>query len=286
MEPAEIRYRFKQQIEFKLIPIGFLEFGFKDLLETLIIAFILYYLYRWIRGTFAIQAAIGLLFIILINAAVSILGFSTLNFLLRSVLDVGVLAVFIIFQPEIRKLLYNLGQNTSLNRFFNQSSSDSLVEEVVEAVRNMSHSKTGALMVFSSNPLQDLVDAGVPLDARVNAELLQTIFQKDTPLHDGAVVIRNNRIVAASCYLPISQNPNISSVFGTRHRAAVGVSETNNVFVVVVSEETGRISIAKNGALTSGLSIQKLRSELEELFGKQAEEELGFSASKPDIEMS
>jgi len=269
-----------------LIPIGFLEFGFKDLLETLIIAFILYYLYRWIRGTFAIQAAIGLLFIILINAAVSILGFSTLNFLLRSVLDVGVLAVFIIFQPEIRKLLYNLGQNTSLNRFFNQSSSDSLVEEVVEAVRNMSHSKTGALMVFSSNPLQDLVDAGVPLDARVNAELLQTIFQKDTPLHDGAVVIRNNRIVAASCYLPISQNPNISSVFGTRHRAAVGVSETNNVFVVVVSEETGRISIAKNGALTSGLSIQKLRSELEELFGKQAEEELGFSASKPDIEMS
>jgi len=286
LEPAEIRYRFKQQIEFKLIPIGFLEFGFKDLLETLIIAFILYYLYRWIRGTFAIQAAIGLLFIILINAAVSILGFSTLNFLLRSVLDVGVLAVFIIFQPEIRKLLYNLGQNTSLNRFFNQSSSDSLVEEVVEAVRNMSHSKTGALMVFSSNPLQDLVDAGVPLDARVNAELLQTIFQKDTPLHDGAVVIRNNRIVAASCYLPISQNPNISSVFGTRHRAAVGVSETNNVFVVVVSEETGRISIAKNGALTSGLSIQKLRSELEELFGKQAEEELGFSASKPDIEMS
>ena len=269
-----------------MIPIGFLEFGFKDLLETLIIAFILYYLYRWIRGTFAIQAAIGLLFIILINAAVSILGFSTLNFLLRSVLDVGVLAVFIIFQPEIRKLLYNLGQNTSFSKFFNQSTSDSLVEEVVEAVRNMSHSKTGALMVFSNNPLQDLVDAGVPLDARVNAELLQTIFQKNTPLHDGAIVIRNNRIVAASCYLPISQNPNISSVFGTRHRAAVGVSETNNVFVVIVSEETGRISIAKNGALTSGLSIQKLRSELEDLFGKQTEEEIGFSAGKPDIEMS
>jgi len=269
-----------------LIPIGFLEFGFKDLLETLIIAFMLYYLYRWIRGTFAIQAALGLLFIILINAAVSILGFSTLNFLLRSILDVGVLAVFIIFQPEIRKLLYNLGQNTSFSRFFNQSTSDTLIEEVVEAVRNLSHSKTGALIVFTKNQLQDLVDAGVKLDARVNSELIQTIFQKDTPLHDGAVIIRDNRIVAASCYLPISQNPNISSVFGTRHRAAVGVSEANNVFVVVVSEETGRISVAKNGALTSGLSIQKLRAEMEEVFGKEEEEEVGFSASKPDIEMS
>src|SRR5690625_3147553 len=169
------------------------------------------------------------------------------------------------------------------------SNTMSVVEEVVEAVRNMSHSKTGALIVFArSSSLQDLVDVGVKLDARVNSELLETIFRKDTPLHDGAVVIRNNRIVAASCYLPISQNPNISSVFGTRHRAAVGVSETNNVFVIVVSEETGRISIARNGNLTSGLSIQKLRAEMEALFGsgKIDEEEVGFSSSKTDLEMN
>ena len=146
-------------------------------------------------------------FIILINAAVSILGFSTLNFLLKSILDVGVLAVFIIFQPEIRKLLYNLGQNTSFSRFFNQSTSDTLIEEVVEAVRNMSHSKTGALIVFTKNPLQDLVDAGVNLDAKINSELIQTIFQKETPLHDGAVIIRDNRIVAASCYLADISKP-------------------------------------------------------------------------------
>jgi diadenylate cyclase len=126
----------------------------------------------------------------------------------------------------------------------------------------------------------------VKLDARVNAQLLQTIFQKDTPLHDGAVVIRNNRIVAASCHLPISQNPNISSVFGTRHRAAVGVSETNNVFVVVVSEETGRISIAKNGALTSGLSIQKLRTEMEQSLGEEKGDSMGFSSEKADLEMN
>ncbi len=268
------------------MPIGFLEFGLKDLLEVMVIALVLFYLYKWIRGTFAIQAALGLLFIILINAGVSLLGFATLNFMLRSVLDVGVLAVFIIFQPEIRKLLYNLGQNTSFDRFIGRTGSDSMIDEVINAVRNMAQTKTGALIVFSrTSSLQDLVDVGVKLDARVNAELIQTIFQRDTPLHDGAVIIRNNRIVAASCYLPISQNPNISTVFGTRHRAAVGVSEANNVFVVIVSEETGRISIAKNGALSSGLSIQKLRSEMEKNLGEGKTEEVGFSSDKPDLEM-
>jgi len=270
-----------------VIPIGFLEFGIKDLLETLVIATALYYLYKWIRGTFAIQAALGLLFVILLTVAVSILGFTTLNFMLRSVLDVGILAVFIIFQPEIRKLLYSLGQNTSFNRFIGRTGSDSVIDEVIEAVRNMSHSKTGALIVFArSSSLQDLVDVGVRIDAQVNAELLQTIFQKETPLHDGAVIIRNNRIVAASCYLPISQNPNIASVFGTRHRAAVGISETNNVFVVVVSEESGRISVARNGELTSGLSIQKLRAEMEQNIGDGKEDEKGFSAEKAELEMS
>jgi diadenylate cyclase len=270
-----------------VIPIGFLEFGLKDLLETLVIALVLYSLYRWIRGTFAIQAALGLLFIIVINAVVSLLGFTTLNFIFRCILDVGVLAVFIIFQPEIRKLLYSLGQNTSFDRFIGRTGSDNVIDEVIESVKIMSHTKTGALIVFArSSSLQDLVDVGVKLDARVNSQLLQTIFQKETPLHDGAVVIRNNRIVAASCYLPISQNPNISSVFGTRHRAAVGISETNNVFVVIVSEETGRISIAKNGALTSGLSIQKLRAEMETSLGEEKETDVGFSSEKADLEMN
>ncbi|MFU8812637.1 MAG: diadenylate cyclase CdaA [Balneolaceae bacterium] len=269
------------------MPIAFLEFGFKDLLETLIIAAALYYLYRWIRGTFAIQAAVGLLFIIILNVAVSILGFTTLNFMLRSLLDVGVLAVFIIFQPEIRKLLYSLGQNTSFDRFLGRTGSDSVIDEVVDAVRNMAHSKTGALIVFArSSSLQDLVDVGIKLDAKVKAELLETIFQRDTPLHDGAVVIRNNRIVAASCYLPISQNQNISSVFGTRHRAAVGISETNNVFVIIVSEETGRISVAQNGDLTSGLTIQKLRAEMQKALGDGNQEDVGFSADKAELEMN
>lgn len=272
-----------------MIPIGFLEFGISDFIEVLIIALILFYLYRWIRGSFAIQAALGLVFIILINALVSALGLTTINFILRSILDVGVLAVFIIFQPEIRKLLYSLGQNTNLDRIFMRSSSDTITDEVIEAVRNMSHSKTGALIVFSrTSSLQDLVDVGVKLDARVNSELLESIFNRTSPLHDGAVVIRNNRIVAASCYLPISQNPNLSSVFGTRHRAAVGITETNNVFVVVVSEETGRISVARNGSLTSGLTIQKLRAEMQQTLGEQKieEGEMAFSSTKSELNLN
>ncbi|MGM0547618.1 MAG: diadenylate cyclase CdaA [Bacteroidota bacterium] len=272
-----------------MIPIGFLEFGIRDFIEVLIITMVLFYLYRWIRGTFAIQAAVGLVFIIIINAAVSALGLTTINFILRGILDVGILAVFIIFQPEIRKLLYSLGQNTNLDRFFVRSNSDTIIDEVVDAVRDMAHTKTGALIVFArTSTLQDLVDVGVKLDAEVNSELLKTIFNKHTPLHDGAVVIRNNRIVAASCYLPISQNQNISSVFGTRHRAAVGITETNNVFVVVVSEETGRISVAKNGSLTSGLTIQKLRSEMQEALGEQDidDEDVAFSSSQGELKLS
>lgn len=271
------------------MPLGFLEYGIKDFIETLLIAFVLFYLYRWIRGSYAIQAAFGLIFIILINALVSVLGLTTINFILRSILDVGVLAVFIIFQPEIRKLLYNLGQNTSFDKLFTRTSPDTVVDEVIDAVKEMSRTKTGALIVFArSSSLQDLVDAGVNLDATVNSKLLVSIFRKESPLHDGAVVIRNNRITAASCYLPISQNPNISQVFGTRHRAAVGITETNSVFVVVVSEETGRISIARNSSLNSGLSIQKLRAEMEEEFGSKElkDEEVGFSAGTSSGELS
>lgn len=266
-----------------MIPTGFLEFEFIDFIEIFIISLVLYYLYRWIRGTFAIQAAVGLIIIIILNAVVSAMNLTTINFILRRILDVGVLAVFIIFQPEIRKLLYNLGQNTNLDRLFTQANSESIIDEVIDAVRNMSHSKTGALIVFArSSSLQDLVDVGVKLDARVNSELLQTIFNKNSPLHDGAVIIRDSRMVAASCYLPISQNQNISSVFGTRHRAAVGITETNNVFVVVVSEESGRISIARKGALTSGLTIQKLRSEMNKALGeaKIDKDDVAFSAPK------
>ena len=162
-----------------------------------------------------------------------------------------------------------------------------MIDEVIEAVKVMSKEKIGALIVFArTTGLQDIIDGGVGIDSKITSEMLLTIFQKETPLHDGAVIIRNNRIIAASAYLPISQNPNISQSFGTRHRAAVGVSEINNVFVLVVSEETGRISISRNGSLTSGLSIQKLRAEMEEAFGTEKfEEEMGFSSSQTEMNL-
>lgn len=266
-----------------MIPFGFLDFGIKDLIETAIIAAVIFYMYRWIRGSFAVPAFFGIIIIFAINALVSVLGLSTINFILRRVTDVGILAVIIIFQPEIRKLLYNLGQNTSFDKFFARKESGSVVEEVIEAVKQMSKNKTGALIVFAkSATLHDLVDAGIKLDAKVSSKLLLTIFQKDTPLHDGAVVVRNDRIVAASCYLPISQNPNISSVFGTRHRAALGISESNNVLVIVVSEENGRISVARSGSLTSGLTVQKLRSEMEQHLTDRIDNDDEVEFSKSD----
>lgn len=246
-----------------LSPFEFIQFGIKDFIETLIITFALFTLYRWIRGSFAVPAFAGLIVIFLINILVNALGFTTIHFILRNLMDVGVLAMFIIFQPEIRKLLYNLGQNTSIDRFFRSNQDDTVIDEVVDAVRQMSRTRTGALIVFAKNAgLTDIIESGETLDARVNSRLLLTIFLKDTPLHDGAVVIRGNRIVAASCYLPISQNQNLSPVFGTRHRAALGVSESNNVFVIIVSEENGRISVARNSTLSSGLTIQQLREEM------------------------
>lgn len=266
-----------------LFPFDFLPFGIKDLVETLIIALVLTYLYQWIRGSFAVPAVIGIIMIYVVNVTVSVFSLSTINFLLKSVLDVGVLAVFIIFQPEIRRLLYRLGQNTSFDKLFATSLGQDTINEVIEAVKQMAKTKTGALIVFAQNTnISELTTTGVRLDAAVSADLLLTIFNKNTPLHDGAVIIKNNRIVQASCYLPITENKNISSVFGTRHRAALGVSEGSAVFVVVVSEETGRISIAQNGSLTSGLSIQQLRAELERVLGsgELQEPEISFATSK------
>ncbi len=258
----------------EILPLGFLEFGLKDLVETLIIAMVIVLLYRWIRGSFAVPVVIGLVIVFGVNAAVSMFGLTTINFVLRRLLDVGIIAVIILFQPEIRKLLYNIGHKTSLYKFFDRGGSFSVIDEVVDAVKALSRTKTGALIVFSKgSTLNDLVDLGVSLDSTVSSELLVTIFNKNTPLHDGAVIIRDNRIVAASAYLPISQNPNISSVFGTRHRAALGISEVNDVLVLVVSEETGRISIAHNGLLTSGMTIQKLRYEMQKHLGEESGKE-------------
>lgn len=264
-----------------LLPFGFLEFGIKDFFETLIIATVLYFLYRAIRGSYAIPAFTGIIIIFIINAVVSALGLNTINFILRKIMDVGILAVFIIFQPEIRRLLYSLGRNTKVERWgiFGKApdQQENVISEVIEAVKTLTRTKTGALIVFTrSGNLQDLIDPGVKIDAKVSRQLILTIFNKETPLHDGAVIIKDQLIERASCHLPLSNNTNLQQNLGTRHRAAVGATESNDAFVVVVSEETGRISIANNGTLESGLTIQKLRQQINENLQQDKKEEVDF----------
>ncbi|MDR9387476.1 MAG: diadenylate cyclase CdaA [Balneolaceae bacterium] len=261
-------------------PLPFLEFGFRDVMEILLIAGILFYLYRWIRGTFAIQAAAGVVVIILVNAFVSLLGFTTLSFILRGILDVGLLAVIILFQPELRQLLYNLGQNRAFDRFLNTSTTQKVIDEVVKASREMAQQKTGAIIVFSlGTRLQDLISEGVRLDAEVSAGLLKSIFQKDSTLHDGAVIIRGNRIVTASALLPTSSNTTLSQEYGTRHRAAIGITERNRAYAVVLSEERGKIGLAVDGNLEGLSAPQMLRTRLEALLlgPSTADQESDFS---------
>jgi len=256
-------------------PFDFLHFGLKDFVETLIIAFALFTVYKWIRGSFAVPAVIGLIIIFVVNILVNALGFTTIHFILRNLVDVGVLAVFILFQPEIRKLLYKLGQNTSIDRFFKANHDGVATEEILESVRHLSRHKTGALIVLANHAsLTDIIESGEHIDARVNSRLIQSIFDKDSPLHDGAIIIQHNRIVSASCYLPISQNPSLTSGLGTRHRAAIGVTENTNVFVIVVSEESGRISTAYQGNIHIGLSMQQVRDEINLIVREQTQQKL------------
>lgn len=267
-------------------PLGFLDFGLLDFLETLVIAGVLVGVYRWIRGTYAIRAGVGILFLLLINFIIRLFGFTTIDFILSAILDVGILAVFIIFQPEIRGLLYRIGQNPSIRLFGGKSSTEQVIDEVINAVKDMSKEYIGALIVFAPpSGALNYDSTGTELDSAVKQKLLVSIFRKESPLHDGAVIIRNNRITAAGCFLSLSENPNLSKSLGTRHRAAIGMSENNNMFVIVVSEETGRISVAQNGNLNSGLSIQRLRKEMESSFSvTKFKEDVAFSA--PQTEMN
>jgi diadenylate cyclase len=187
---------------------------------------------------------------------------------------------------EIVSLLKILGAKTK--RFPANVIEEEVKYELMDSIDYLSRHKIGAIITFErANSLEEFINSAFLLGAPLSSELLSSIFYPNTPLHDGAVVIRGNRIVAASCYLPISQNPNISTSFGTRHRAAVGISESNNVFVIVVSEETGRISIARNGALTSGLTIQKLRAEMVEVFGNQKfDDDISFGTSQAEMNLN
>jgi len=241
--------------------------GFNSILDILFITFVLYRVLLWIKQTRGWTLFKGILTIALIYLGASFLGMNTTVWIIEQSLTVAALAAVIIFQPEIRKALENLGKNRSIPFFSpleenKETNSVSSIEEIIDAALKMSQVKTGALIVIEQQvPLGDLETSGVAIDAVVTSQLLLNIFEHNTPLHDGAVLIRSNRVKAATCILPLTSEA-LSSDLGTRHRAAMGMSESSDAYTLVVSEETGTISIAKDGKLQRDLNKEKLRAIL------------------------
>ena len=250
-----------------------------DLLEIGIVTYILYKLYLLMRGTIAVQIFLGLVALYLIQAIVTTLDMTMLQALFGSISEVFVLAIIILFQPEIRRLLLLLGQNPLVRRFVSSSDHDVMITEVVSAAEEMSKKKIGALLVFErSTGLRSYVETGAMLQAQVTRDLLVTIFYAQNPLHDGATIIRNRRIEAARCILPISSSRKLSPHLGLRHRAGVGITEQTDAFVVIVSEETGNISISKDGELVSNLAATELEHYLTEALMFQSANQRNLSS--------
>ena len=237
-----------------------------DVLEVGIFAYLLYKLYQLMRGTIAVQIFLGLMALYLVQVIVSAADMTIFEALFGSISQVFVLAVIILFQPEIRRLLLLLGQNPLVRRLVSSSpAQDAAVLEVVEAAGEMSRTRTGALIVFErATGLRSYTETGTTIHANVSRDLLISIFYGKNPLHDGAVIIQDRFIEAARCILPVSSTTTLSPHLGLRHRAAVGLTEQTDAFVVVVSEETGNISISQDGDLVTNLTINELRSYLAE----------------------
>lgn len=247
----------------KLFEIYFLRFDFSDLLDIVIMAYILYKLYGLMRGTIAFQIFLGIIALYLVDVIVTAADMTMLRFLFGNVSEVFVLAIIILFQPELRRLLVMVGRTPGFRRFMRQDNEIEIVDEVMAAVDQMSKRRIGALLVFARNaPLQAIIETGTELRANVERDLILSIFHGTSPLHDGAVIIQSQRIEAARCILPVSQSMRLSPHLGLRHRAAVGLTEQNDAFVIVVSEETGGLSVSVDGRLVSNLSREELRRQL------------------------
>lgn len=243
--------------------------NFSVLLDVLIVWYIVYLLIRMIRGTRAVQLAKGLVIIFIIRIIAGFLQLSAVSYIVDQVLSWSVIGIIVIFQPEIRRGLERLGRISAINGMGNseQKTAEKLITEIDKAVQYMSKRRIGALITIQQKTgLDDYIETGIPLDAIVSGELLINIFIPNTPLHDGAVIIRDNRIAVAAAYLPLSDNAMIPKSLGTRHRAAVGISETTDAITVVVSEETGGVTITRNGQFMVDMSREEymryLRSEL------------------------
>ncbi|WP_314313120.1 diadenylate cyclase CdaA [Hoylesella saccharolytica] len=249
-------------------------FGIKDIIDIVLVALMLYYLYRLMKESRSLNVFIGIMFFILVWLLVSqVFEMRLLGGILDKLISVGMIALIILFQEEIRKFLYTLGAHQRVRSFMRLfSSNDNKAKEdketiipIVMACMSMSRNKVGALIVIERGaPLDDIVDTGDKIDAKINQRLIENIFFKNSPLHDGAMIISKKRIKAAGCILPVSHNQDIPRSLGLRHRAAMGISQSSDAIAVIVSEETGHISVAIRGQFKLRLSAEELESILTE----------------------
>lgn len=254
------------KVGFELFRIGFVKVTVLDVLDILLIAFVLYKLYMFIRGSRAAQMAVGLVLILAVSVLARLFNMNAMTYIFDSLRTVWLIAFVIIFQPELRRMLLHLGQSR-LIRFFVPITGTKFIDEVVKAATELSRRGYGGLIVLPrESGIKAIVETGTKLQAEVSAPLIVSIFNPRSPLHDGAIVIQNDLIEAAKCLLPLNQDPNIDQAIGTRHRAALGLSEESDAVVVVVSEETGRISVALDGKLIRDLDDESMRAILQDAF--------------------
>lgn len=252
-----------------------------DIVEILIISFLLYRILSWIKESKAWSLLKGILVILVFVFVASVFSMTTILWIAKNIFSVAVTAMVVVFQPELRKALEQLGRKNVLAGVFSfggtyvteQRFSDETINAIVRGAFEMGRVKTGALIVVAQNDsLSDYEKTGIPIDSIITSQILINIFEHNTPLHDGAVIIDNDRIVSATCYLPLSENMELSKELGTRHRAGVGISEATDSLTVIVSEETGKVSVAYEGVLSRNLDMDELREMLRKIQGKKLEE--------------
>ena len=251
-----------------------------DILEIFIIAFLVYHILVWARNTRLWSLLKGVIVILVFILVCALFNMSTILWIVERVFSIAIIGIVVILQPELRKALEELGRKNFLSNVLslgdNKSEgrfSDKTLNEIVRACVEMSKVRTGALIVIEQNhPLTEYERTGIDVDAIVTRQLLINIFEHNTPLHDGAVIVRGDRVVSATCYLPLSDNMGIGKELGTRHRAGIGASEATDAFVIIVSEETGKISVAQEGELERALDSDRLRERLRVLQDKHEEE--------------
>ena len=256
--------------------------GFTDILDILIVALLIFSVIKFVRETRAVSLIKGLVILVVIMYISGWLKLNSVNFILAKSLEVGLMAIIIVFQPELRRALEKMG-NSSISRIIHDSETDEAPysNAVTEAAKNLSVAKTGALIVIEKEVrLSAAIDSGIEMNAEITRELIENIFVPNSPLHDGAVIISEGKIKAAACVLPLSTTTDISSKHGTRHRAAIGISEVSDCIAVIVSEETGRISIAREGVLTYNISSDELKAILLE---NELDEDNGEKSTKDKL---